>query len=81
MNENSFAGVRVRDVLLLVPEVSGADYQNHEVWGLFWAETPTAISTSLAETSDEAVYNLSGQRISAKQKGVNIVGGKKILVK
>lgn len=30
---------------------------------------------------EEQVYNLVGQRLSKKQKGVNIVGGKKLLVK
>ena len=28
-----------------------------------------------------AIYNLAGQRINALQKGLNIVGGKKVLVK
>ena len=30
---------------------------------------------------DNAIYNLSGQRIAAPQKGINIVNGKKIIVK
>ena len=30
---------------------------------------------------DENIYNLAGQRIQKMQKGINIVGGKKILVK
>ena len=30
---------------------------------------------------DENIYNLSGQRLGKMQKGINIVGGKKILVK
>ena len=29
----------------------------------------------------QAIYNLSGQRLSKMQKGINIVNGKKILVK
>ena len=28
-----------------------------------------------------AVYNLSGQQLSAPQKGINIIGGKKVVVK
>ena len=31
------------------------------------------------QTTEAAIYNLSGQRLSRMQKGVNIVGGKKIL--
>ena len=31
------------------------------------------------QTTGEAIYNLAGQRLSKMQKGVNVVGGKKIL--
>ena len=30
---------------------------------------------------DNDIYNLAGQRMQKLQKGVNIVGGKKVLVK
>ena len=30
---------------------------------------------------DAPIYNLSGQRLSAPQKGINIIGGKKVVVK
>ena len=29
----------------------------------------------------EGIYNLQGQRVNSLQKGINIVGGKKVLVK
>ena len=32
-------------------------------------------------TMDNVIYNLAGQRLNRPQKGVNIVGGKKVLVK
>ena len=32
-------------------------------------------------TMDNAIYNLAGQRLNKKQKGINIVGGKKVSVK
>ena len=36
----------------------------------------------LGETEEEAaIYNLAGQRLSKPQKGINIIGGKKVLVK
>ena len=31
------------------------------------------------QTTDAAIYNLAGQRLSKKQKGINIVGNKKVL--
>ena len=39
----------------------------------------TAISTPTSIQSETAIYNLAGQRLSKMQKGINIVGGKKIL--
>lgn len=38
-----------------------------------------ALATGTA--SAPAIYNLAGQRLSALQKGINIVGGRKVLVK
>jgi hypothetical protein len=34
-----------------------------------------------AAFDDEEVYNLQGVKLQAQQKGLNIVGGKKIVVK
>jgi len=33
------------------------------------------------DSSATAIYNLAGQRLTAPQRGVNIVGGKKVVVK
>ena len=44
------------------------------------AET-TGIKTVQSETSDDIMYNLSGQRISKPVKGIMIRGGKKIIIK
>lgn len=41
----------------------------------------TGIAGVNANANDDAIYNLAGQRLSKTQKGVNIVGSKKILVK
>ena len=38
-----------------------------------------AISSPTPVQSETAIYNLAGQRLSKLQKGINIVGGKKIL--
>ena len=37
------------------------------------------IDPLFSETEKGAIYNLAGQRMSKMQKGINIVGGKKIL--
>ena len=52
--------------------------------GYFTAETMTGINEELRVKSEElegAIYNLAGQRLSKMQKGINIVNGKKVLVK
>lgn len=41
----------------------------------------TAIQSVNTTSSSSAIYNLNGQRLSQLQKGINIVEGKKVLVK
>jgi len=56
------------------------DYR--EICGFDPESDPTGISSPLVE-SDKTVYiyNLSGQRLQKMQRGINIVGGKKIIVR
>ena len=43
---------------------------------------PTGIETVVVEKpTNDAIYNIAGQRIDKLQKGINIVNGKKYLVK
>ena len=35
----------------------------------------------MAANSDTPIYNLNGQRLEKPQKGINIIGGKKVIVK
>lgn len=44
-------------------------------------DTATGISTINAADADAAIFNLQGVRIDKLQKGINIVGGKKVVVK
>ncbi|MBR1379694.1 MAG: bacterial Ig-like domain-containing protein [Bacteroidaceae bacterium] len=74
-------------------EDNGAAFENgaHKAYLLLPADTPvkgfrfdfdaTAINSINAETANGAIYNLQGQQLAAPQKGINIVGGKKVLVK
>ena len=48
---------------------------------LFINSDADAICAINAESRNEAIYNVAGQRLQKVQKGVNIVGGKKIIVK
>jgi len=43
---------------------------------------PSAIEPTIAKTNaPSAIYNLSGQRLQTLQKGINIIGGKKVIVR
>lgn len=45
-------------------------------------DTPSVIDDIRTESSkDVPVYNLRGQRLAAPQKGINIIGGRKVVVK
>ena len=48
----------------------------------FRPEDATSIVSPIGETEEGAtIYNLAGQRLSKKQKGINIVNRKKVLNK
>ena len=49
--------------------------------GAMVPSTPTAIEAVETAQQAGAIYNIAGQRIGKLQKGINIVGGKKIVVK
>lgn len=42
-------------------------------------DAPTSVRTVTEEQQSDAVYNLQGQRLEGMQRGINIVGGKKIM--
>ena len=54
---------------------------------IVWIDNPDYDPTGIESLSegrdaaDDAIYNLSGQRLSKVQKGINVVRGKKVLVK
>lgn len=57
-----------------------AKYYNDGNW-LEYEGDPDGIRVPHVETEDEAIYNLSGQQLQKMQRGINIVGGKKLLMK
>ena len=48
---------------------------------IYFAKTTTAVDFVTADKADAAVYDLTGRRVNGTEKGVYIVGGKKMLVK
>ena len=64
--------------------ICGNTYQITEACILNTGEEDELITgvSSLGETEEgAAIYNLAGMRLSKKQKGINIINGKKVLVK
>ena len=56
---------------------------NDKVCSIIVEPNPTAIKSVSASNSkkEKAIYNLAGQRLQKEQKGINIINGKKVLVK
>ena len=48
-----------------------------------WAETPAGISDMTMDNkpSKTLIFNVAGQRLAAPQKGLNIINGRKVLIK
>ena len=51
------------------------------IYGLSWDDTTGIDELNSGVTRDASVYNLRGQRLVAPQKGINIVGDRKVVVK
>ena len=65
------------------PEVWSCDMQpgSYPVLAAFDPDGIKAVNAQWQMTGDQSIFNLAGQRLSKMQKGINIVNGKKILVK
>ena len=65
--------------------VLGAEMANKAMLRIVQGENPNPTGIEQIETLDDinnaVIYNLNGQRMQQMQRGVNIVGGKKVLVK
>ena len=66
---------------LLVNTAAEAYYNVGVIGNVMITDDPTPIASPLAEKGEETIYNLAGQRLSKKQKGINIIGGRKELHK
>lgn len=57
------------------------NYNNVQFWVTSFSSLPTAISSVNAASVKSAIFNAAGQQLSAPQKGINIIGGKKVFLK
>ena len=74
--------VKLRNITLSRPNVTGvtlSDYDNELM--VFNPDDGDGIADVVDDQAANPVYSLSGQRLAAPRKGVNIVGGRKVVVK
>lgn len=73
------------EATLYVPVGTKAKYEATEGWKEFKnivEMDPSGIATVLTEQkANETIYNLSGQRFATPRRGLNIIGGKKVVVR
>lgn len=82
----TFTTNQIMALNVYVPKESLADYQKADGWKDFWnlqGFDPTAVDGIEADedNSPKAYYDLQGRKSDAPRRGLNIVKGKKILVK
>ena len=90
MDESAFNCSYVSDpydnATLYVPVGSKINYMTSIGWSRFKKIVegePSGVEQVVMDglEKDAPVYNLRGQRLTAPQKGINIIGGKKVVVK
>lgn len=75
--------VSYNETILKVPIGSKMAYQNAKGWNLFYhieEFDPSGIQgITLDKKTNTSVYDLNGRRLTEPAKGINIIGGKKVL--
>ncbi len=83
---NDFTNKQYMDIDVYVPQGSLSAYQNADVWKNFWGLQefdPTGVETIRADgkSTDNTYYDIQGRKLNAPKKGLNIINGKKVLIK
>ena len=63
---------------------NGVEHKSDIVWfdlEEYWISTGITTIDADSKKHSDAIYSLSGQRLNGLQKGINIVGGKKVFIK
>lgn len=73
-------------IMVCVPKGTLESYQSADIWMNFWNLQEDYELTKINEVTakkqnSNLLFDLQGRKLSAPQKGINIVNGKKILVK
>lgn len=85
-NDYKFTNKQYMDVVLYVPQEAIPTYQTADNWKNFW-DIKAVESTGVEDVEiyyankSTDIYDLQGRQLRKPQKGINIINGKKVLVK
>lgn len=73
------------DITLYVPKEAVSAYQSADVWKNFWdiqgIEVTDILRTETTKQIPAGIFDLNGRKLREPRKGVNIINGKKVMVK
>ncbi|MCH5301667.1 MAG: leucine-rich repeat domain-containing protein [Prevotella sp.] len=81
---SNFTNEQYMNLNVYVPQEALSAYQDANIWKNFWnlqGFDPTAIKGAKAENGYGVYYDLRGGRLSAPKRGLNIIKGKKVMMK
>lgn len=85
VGKGNFTNKQFMDMVVYVPREAVSAYQSADTWKNFWdiqgIDVTGIQSIETTKQTPTAIYDLQGRKLTKPKKGINIIGGKKILVK
>lgn len=86
VDASNFTNVQYMNLNVYVPQGSLAAYQNADVWKNFWnlqEFVPSGVETVKEDGKNAAdtYYDIQGRRLNEPKNGLNIINGKKVLIR
>lgn len=86
VSSSYFTNAQYMNMNVYVPKGSLKAYQQADVWKNFWGlqeKELTGIETVVADgnNTDNIIYDMQGRRLDAPKAGLNIINGKKVMIR
>lgn len=86
VSSDYFTNAQYMNMNVYVPKGSLEAYQKADVWKNFWGlqeKDLTGIETVVADNcnTDNVIYDMQGRRLDAPKAGLNIINGKKVMIR
>ena len=86
VSSSYFTNAQYMDMNVYVPKGSLETYLQADVWKNFWGlqeKDLTGIETVVADdcNTDNVIYDMQGRRLDAPKAGLNIINGKKVMIR